>query len=225
MNLLQNKKLLLALFVLSALFLMPAESRADVVGVCTDVPGQSGLGACDKRVNITGSVVTITLTNTSPVANGGFITADAFNLAANTTISNFSAVNVLANNTTTPNTNFGITQGVISASPFDNRNTLISTGGDFEGGGNPTTGIGVGQTVRFTFTLGGAGAGANTETSIFTSEFIRFRGFNDGGSDKTMVSATPAAAVPEPTTMLLLGSGLAGVAARIRRRRRNNDAE
>ena len=209
MNYLQNKKLLLALFALSALFLMPTESRATVVGICTDEPGQSGAGACTKSVNITGNVVTIVLTNTSPAANGGFITADAFNLTAGTVVLS----------TTSSNTNFTFSQGVISASPFMDRNALFSTGGAFEGGGTPSLGIGVGQSATFTLTL--ASLMGNTETSIFTSEAIRFRGFNNGFSDKTMVSITtpPPAAIPEPTTMLLLGSGLAGVAARMRRRK------
>jgi hypothetical protein len=40
-----------------------------------------------------------------------------------------------------------------------------------------------------------------------------------GGGAAVFQAAAPATAVPEPATMLLLGSGLAGVAARARRRR------
>jgi hypothetical protein len=47
--------------------------------------------------------------------------------------------------------------------------------------------------------------------SFFASEAIRFRGFEDGGSDKTGVTAVTA--VPEPGTLLLLGTGLAGAGA------------
>ncbi len=216
MNYLQNKKLLLALFALSALFLMPTESRATVVGVCTDVPGQSGAGSCTKSVNITGNLVTIVLTNTNTVAQGGFITADAFNLAPNT--------GVVAGSFTTTAANFSLfTPGPFSTNPSNTlgepRNALIGVDNDFEGG-MATGGLGAGQTATFTFTL--TALGANTETSIFLSEAIRFQGFANGDSDKTLVQITtpPPAAIPEPTTMLLLGSGLAGVAARMRRRRK-----
>jgi hypothetical protein len=131
----------------------------------------------------------------------------AFNLNPGTVINNF----------TTTNANFAAfgpapTGWTGSVAPDGTRTHLISaTGNDYNGGGNPTGGTGTGASVTFTLTL--AALNGNTETSIFNSMLIRSRGFQDGGSDKD-----PLTSVPEPASMLLLGSGLVGIATGLRKR-------
>lgn len=176
------------------------------IGICDgDAPG-----TCTKSVALSGNTLTITLTNTSPSANSGFITADAFDLAGAATITAFS----------TTNANFSLTGlnttgGAISVSPLGTREFLISTGGQFEGGGSPTGGIATGASATFTLTLGGTFSGV-TEANVISSEVVRFRGFTDGGSDKDQTTV-----VPEPASVLLLGSGLVGIGLWGMKRRKN----
>ncbi|HEY0730358.1 MAG TPA: PEP-CTERM sorting domain-containing protein [Pyrinomonadaceae bacterium] len=197
------------IFVMLAVFTVvsfgfTASAQADMVGVCA--PDSPAL--CAASVSLSGNTFTITLTNTSPAANGGFLTAVAFNLTPGTTVNNF----------TTTNGNFALfgpapTGWTGSVAPDGTRTHLISaTGNDYNGGGNPSGGTPTGGTVTFTLTL--ASLNGNTEASVFNSIMIRMRGFQNGGSDKDPLITE----APEPASMLLLGTGLIGIASVFRKR-------
>jgi len=166
------------------------------------------------------ATLTVTLTNTSPAANGGYLTAFVLN-------NPFDRITGVSLSSTDPD--FVLLGGPsfqngINGAPFGDFDIGAGTGGAFEGGGPPSKGIGVGSSATFTFTLTGtqldtlsAGiilgtksefvAGQGKETQTFVA---RFRGFNDGGSDK--VPDEVVAHQPEPGTVVLLGLGMVGLA-------------
>jgi hypothetical protein len=163
-------------------------------------------------VSPTNAELFVTLTNTSPVSNGGYLTGFVFNNPNNfiTNVS-LSGSNALFNLLGAPSF-----QNTISASPFGRYDIGAALGGDFLGSGSPTGGISVGQSANFGFALTGnnldqLNASSFIQTQSNEGEFLiaRFRGFDNGGSDKVPGGSTP---VPEPGVIFLLLFGLAGLA-------------
>ena len=215
----------LPLLPLLALVLSASAARAD------HLTGDGTLGHYEGSMTYTplgaaGGDLTVELTNTSPAANGGYLTAFVLN--------NPGDLITGATLTASPNT-FGLLGAPafddgVNGAPFGHFDFGAGTGGAFEGGGKPQGGLAVGETGTFTFHLAGAGVGSLTLDDFLTElsegngagrghQFFvgRFRGFEDGGSDK--VPATHHQ--PEPGTLTLCGVGLLSLAVcgwRLRKR-------
>jgi MYXO-CTERM domain-containing protein len=186
---------------LSAVVVFAANASASTV-TSTSIFGNAGiegLGAYTGTITYdTAGLLEIMLENTSPAANGGYITGFVFDVDAD--------VDLSLSLTPDP-APFQFVQNE-SGSPFGTFDFGAALGGNFLGGGNPTGGIAVGDSRMFVFNVSGSDAGLITASDFVDSGFlVRFRGFEDGGSDKVpgTVVPTPAAALAGIAMLGMLG--------------------
>lgn len=146
----------------------------------------------------------VSLTNDTPDDVGGFLTGFLFNIAS----ADDSASATLSATTDPDFLNTGAQDG----NPFGSFDAGAALGANWQGGGNPSDGLGLAMSGMFTFDVVASDADILTASSFLGfdgDEFVvRFRGLNDGGSDKVPV--------PAPATGALL---LGALAMGARRRR------
>jgi hypothetical protein len=195
--------------------LLTGAASADIIQFTSDnALSTEALGSYEGSLDYDPSQarLTVTITNTSPAANGGFITGLAFRVD-----STDPAAMAVLSTSSVPFSNIVNA----SAAPFGTYVGGAALGGDWLGGGSPQAGVGVGETATLVFSVTASDSATLTAidfievSSAAGPDFVvRFRGFADGGSDK--VPGRPDEVVPSPGTLGVLG-GL-GILARRRRR-------
>ncbi len=182
-----------------------ASASAELMSISGDVnssiegTGVSFDGMLDYSFD-SGSIGTlsITLNNSSNASLGGYLTGFVFNILSSDALANATLMS-------TSNVSF-LDTGEELASPFGMFAAGAALGANWLGGGTPSFGLGVGQSGTFEFQIQASDASLLSAESFVGngSDFaVRFRGLNDGGSDKLLA--------PSPGTgaIALLGLGLA----------------
>ncbi|HEX5708419.1 MAG TPA: cistern family PEP-CTERM protein [Pyrinomonadaceae bacterium] len=202
----------ISLSIAAAIFTLALSSvaRADEIQIVGNSTGSLSTATVNCVFNSATNTFTFTVTNTSPF--DARITGIGFDIGPGN-ISGFSGGNVAG---------FTFSDGNLGNVPQFNSANLdfgwtTGNSGNFNGG-SPNNGLAPGNSL--TFTVSGAAFAGMTEEQICNAIFLRFQrvGANGEGSDVGRPGG-PNEPVPEPATLLLLGTGVAGVAARIRRRR------
>lgn len=207
-------------FSLAALLVFAsATARADTITISGVNSGQASTATVVCEFNSQTNTFTFTITNTSAITQPGStstITGIGFDLppvgnASASGLNGFTGMQAPS-----LSSNFNFSDGDLGNLPAGFNNVVLDFGfttgpsGNFAGG-SVNDGLLPGESASFT--VSGAAFTGFTESQICNAIFVRFQNVPVAGSDV----GTPSS-IPEPSSLMLLGSALLGLGGYARRR-------
>jgi hypothetical protein len=212
------------IFSIAALLVIAAASssvRADTITISGVNSGQLATATVVCEFNSQTNTFTFTITNTSAITSPGStstITGIGFDLPPTGNASASGLNGFTGSQAPSLSSNFDFSDGDLGNVPAGFNNVVLDFGfttgpsGNFNGG-SVNDGLLPGESASFT--VSGAAFTGFTEEQICNAIFVRFQNVPAPfGSDV----ATPGGEIPEPSTVLLLGTALLGLGGYARKK-------
>lgn len=221
------RKFLITLSAVSILAVVSATAHADPITIVGVDSGQASTAMVDCVFNAQTNTFTFTITNTSAITSPGStstITGIGFDLPPLGNASASGLNGFTGAQAPSLTSSFTFSDADLGNVPHGFNSVVLDfgfiTGSNFNGG---STNLGLLPGESASFTVSGAAFAGLTEEEICNAIFVRFQNVPLSAGSEGSDVGVPGTEIPEPSTMLLLGTALIGLGGVVRRRMKRNE--